>query len=65
MFTPDAISTLYVSKEIGNDERNFGFYAENTYMAEGPVATIERALSFVEELRDSGHDQPVTIVPYG
>lgn len=62
MFTPDAISTLYVSKEIGNDERNFGFYAENTYMAEGPVATIERALSFVEELRDSGHDQPVTIV---
>ena len=62
MFTPDTISTLYVSTKTGDDEKNFGLSPENTYLGEGPVATIEKALSFVTELRDGGHNQPITII---
>ena len=62
MFTPDTITTLYVSQKTGDDERNFGLSPENTYLGEGPIATIERALSFVSELRDGGHNQPISII---
>ncbi len=62
MFTPDMISTLYVSKEHGDDLRNFGFSPDTTYRAEGPLQTLEKALFYVTELRVNGHDQPVTII---
>ncbi|MBQ3226755.1 MAG: right-handed parallel beta-helix repeat-containing protein [Clostridia bacterium] len=62
MFTPDMISTLYVSKEFGDDRASFGFSPEKKYRAEGPLKTLEQALFYITELRLNGHDQPITIV---
>ena len=61
MFTPDTVSTLYVSKKYGNDKSNFGYSSESTFLGEGPLASIEKALLCVAELRDGGHNQPITI----
>ncbi len=61
MFNPSEISTLYVSRKYGDDSHNFGFSRENKYLAEGPVATLDNALSYVAELRNGGHNQPITI----
>lgn len=61
MFNPSEISTFYVSKKYGDDRHNFGFSPENRFLAEGPVATLETALTNVAELRNDGHNQPITI----
>ena len=62
MFDTYTLTTLYVSNKYGDDKINFGCRKDNTFIGMGPLKTIERALSLVEELRESGLFQPIDIV---
>ncbi len=58
--TPYQLTTLYVSQKEGDDACT-GFCPTPSPTRQGPLKTLEKALSCVEDMRRSGIKQPVTI----
>ena len=54
------IGTIYVSQKTGNDQYS-GFYKEENGHYQGPLKSIEAALTRISHIRQSGALQPVTI----
>ena len=55
-----AVSTLYISQKLGN-ENNTGVYYQNDKLMNGPLPNIELALQKVAQMRRAGYTQPISI----
>ena len=55
------ITTIYVSQKTGNNDFS-GLQKEENGLYQGPVKTIDRALSRIADLRCAGAGQPIRIV---
>lgn len=54
------LTALYVSQKNGSDD-NMGFYPENVRL-QGPLASMERAIEIIAEVRRIGAYQPIEII---
>lgn len=60
MYNFSNVSTLYVSTKNGSS-KNAGFLPVSNGLGDGPVKTLEQALAKVQELRQAGMMQPLSV----